>query len=155
MTEEATTSLEGLRIGDADDAAPAAEEPKPTVILVIGETRPQDHSVRAARPRRGGGAQRLHASVPHAGMAGSGKTTFMQRLNSHLHTQKRPGYIVNLDPAVTHVPYSPNIDIRDTVRRRAPRGGRAVLCSRLRGAPVCLTASFSPLPSASRSTTRT
>lgn len=50
-------------------------------------------------------------------MAGSGKTTFMQRLNSHLHTQKRPGYIVNLDPAVTHVPYSANIDIRDTVRR--------------------------------------
>ena len=25
-------------------------------------------------------------------------------------------YIINLDPAVTHVPYSPNIDIRDTVK---------------------------------------
>ncbi|ORY85423.1 hypothetical protein BCR35DRAFT_302912 [Leucosporidium creatinivorum] len=50
------------------------------------------------------------------GMAGSGKTTFMQRLNSYLHTSahKQP-YILNLDPAVTHLPFSANIDIRDTV----------------------------------------
>jgi GTPase SAR1 family protein len=48
-------------------------------------------------------------------MAGSGKTTFMQRLNMHVHEHKIPSYIVNLDPAVTYVPYSPNIDIRDTV----------------------------------------
>lgn len=51
-----------------------------------------------------------------AGMAGSGKTTLMQRINSHLHMKKTPGYIINLDPAVMKVPYSPNIDIRDTVR---------------------------------------
>jgi GTPase SAR1 family protein len=50
-----------------------------------------------------------------AGMAGSGKTTLMQRLNSHLHSQKTPPYIVNLDPAVTHMPFTANIDIRDTV----------------------------------------
>jgi len=49
------------------------------------------------------------------GMAGSGKTTLMQRLNAHLHQHEIPGYILNLDPAVTHVPYAPNIDIRDTV----------------------------------------
>ena len=49
-------------------------------------------------------------------MAGSGKTTLIQRINAHLHTQKRQGYIINLDPAVTHVPYGANIDIRDTVR---------------------------------------
>lgn len=49
------------------------------------------------------------------GMAGSGKTTLMQRLNSHLHSQKTPPYIVNLDPAVTHMPFNANIDIRDTV----------------------------------------
>eukprot|EP00891_Asterochloris_glomerata_P007346 jgi/Astpho2/7346/Aster-01940 len=48
-------------------------------------------------------------------MAGSGKTTLMQRLNAHLHAQKRPGYVLNLDPAVTDTPYEPNIDIRDTV----------------------------------------
>lgn len=39
----------------------------------------------------------------------------MQRLNSHLHTKGTPPYILNLDPAVTHMPYSANIDIRDTV----------------------------------------
>ena len=48
-------------------------------------------------------------------MAGSGKTTLMQRLNAHLHAQKKPGYVLNLDPAVTDTPYEPNIDIRDTV----------------------------------------
>eukprot|EP00967_Tisochrysis_lutea_P076722 scaffold103888_cov16-Tisochrysis_lutea.AAC.1 len=54
--------------------------------------------------------------LPLAGMAGSGKTTLIQRLHSHLHAQKRPPYIINMDPAVTHVPYNANIDIRDTVR---------------------------------------
>ena len=49
------------------------------------------------------------------GMAGSGKTTLMQRLNAHLHAQKKSGYVLNLDPAVTDTPYEPNIDIRDTV----------------------------------------
>lgn len=39
----------------------------------------------------------------------------MQRLNSYLHTQKTPPYILNLDPAVSHMPYEANIDIRDTV----------------------------------------
>ncbi|KAI9218017.1 hypothetical protein BC828DRAFT_350879 [Blastocladiella britannica] len=49
------------------------------------------------------------------GMAGSGKTTVMQRLHSHLHAAQARPYIVNLDPAVTHLPYTPNIDIRDAV----------------------------------------
>jgi GTPase SAR1 family protein len=46
---------------------------------------------------------------------GSGKTTFMQRLNSHLHAEKKPPYVINLDPAVMKVPFGPNIDIRDSV----------------------------------------
>lgn len=51
------------------------------------------------------------------GMAGSGKTTFVQRINSHLHalTPPKPPYVLNLDPAVTNLPYEANIDIRDTV----------------------------------------
>lgn len=49
------------------------------------------------------------------GMAGSGKTTFVQRLASHLHSVKNPPYLVNLDPACFEVPYPANIDIRDTV----------------------------------------
>ncbi|KAJ1915822.1 hypothetical protein H4219_004110 [Mycoemilia scoparia] len=49
------------------------------------------------------------------GMAGSGKTTFLQRLNADLHTKKRPPYVLNLDPAVSKLPFQPNIDIRDTI----------------------------------------
>ena len=49
------------------------------------------------------------------GMAGSGKTTFVQRLTSHLHSRGSPPYVVNLDPACREVPYPANIDIRDTV----------------------------------------
>ncbi len=56
------------------------------------------------------------------GMAGSGKTTFVQRLVSHLHTKKisdpemnKAPYVVNLDPACYEVPYPANVDIRDTV----------------------------------------
>jgi hypothetical protein len=48
-------------------------------------------------------------------MAGSGKTTFMQRLNAHMHERKIPAYSINLDPGVTKLPYGANIDIRDTV----------------------------------------
>lgn len=55
------------------------------------------------------------ASLLVIGMAGSGKTTFMQRLNSHLHAKKNPPYVINLDPAVLKVPYGCNIDIRDSV----------------------------------------
>ncbi|KII90383.1 hypothetical protein PLICRDRAFT_38900 [Plicaturopsis crispa FD-325 SS-3] len=51
------------------------------------------------------------------GMAGAGKSTFVQRINSYLHSQDppTPPYILNLDPAVTSVPFEANIDIRDTV----------------------------------------
>jgi GTPase SAR1 family protein len=51
------------------------------------------------------------------GMAGAGKSTFVQRINSYLHTLNPPSppYILNLDPAVTHIPFEANIDIRDTV----------------------------------------
>ena len=49
------------------------------------------------------------------GMAGSGKTTLMQRINAHVHQFKNPSYIINLDPAVYEIPYEANIDIRDTI----------------------------------------
>jgi GTPase SAR1 family protein len=39
----------------------------------------------------------------------------LQRLNAHLHAQKRPPYIVNLDPAVFKLPFECQIDIRDTI----------------------------------------
>nr|SVE77633.1 EOG090X072H [Daphnia lumholtzi] len=49
------------------------------------------------------------------GMAGSGKTTFVQQLTSRLHARNKPPYVINLDPACREVPYPVNIDIRDTV----------------------------------------
>lgn len=49
------------------------------------------------------------------GMAGSGKTTVMHRINLHMNERGLKGYFVNLDPAVRTVPFSANIDIRDTV----------------------------------------
>ena len=39
----------------------------------------------------------------------------MQRLLSECSTRGLPHYALNLDPAVTSLPYTPNIDIRDTV----------------------------------------
>lgn len=72
-------------------------------------------------------AQSQHAASPVCvvciGMAGSGKTTFMQRINAYLHekcsqspTKTAPPYVLNLDPAVRSVPFESNIDIRDSVK---------------------------------------
>ncbi|KAG8233422.1 hypothetical protein J437_LFUL013416 [Ladona fulva] len=49
------------------------------------------------------------------GMAGSGKTSLVSRLTTHLYTKKKKPYVINLDPACREVPYPANIDIRDTV----------------------------------------
>eukprot|EP00405_Crypthecodinium_cohnii_P037213 CAMPEP_0206547376 /NCGR_PEP_ID=MMETSP0325_2-20121206/13259_1 /ASSEMBLY_ACC=CAM_ASM_000347 /TAXON_ID=2866 /ORGANISM="Crypthecodinium cohnii, Strain Seligo" /LENGTH=490 /DNA_ID=CAMNT_0054046669 /DNA_START=22 /DNA_END=1496 /DNA_ORIENTATION=- len=49
------------------------------------------------------------------GMAGSGKTTWMNRMVFRLQAQKKRVYTVNLDPAVRNISYPVNIDIRDTV----------------------------------------
>jgi GTPase SAR1 family protein len=46
---------------------------------------------------------------------GSGKTTFMQRINNYLHVNKQRPYVLNLDPAVITVPFEANIDIRDSI----------------------------------------
>ncbi len=47
-------------------------------------------------------AHRRTPCVLVIGMAGSGKSSLVQRLVAHLHMQKRPPYVVNLDPAVHH-----------------------------------------------------
>uniref|UniRef100_A0AC35GC43 GPN-loop GTPase n=1 Tax=Panagrolaimus sp. PS1159 TaxID=55785 RepID=A0AC35GC43_9BILA len=49
------------------------------------------------------------------GMAGSGKSSFVQALTAHLHKDRNFPYVINLDPAVRKVIYPANIDIRDTV----------------------------------------
>ncbi|KAK6740545.1 hypothetical protein RB195_008792 [Necator americanus] len=55
-------------------------------------------------------------SILVLGMAGSGKTSFVQRLTAYLHARRTPPYVINLDPACANVPYPANIDIRDTVK---------------------------------------
>lgn len=49
------------------------------------------------------------------GMAGTGKTTFVNSLSSHLRKENSPPYIINLDPACRDVPYQANIDIRTSI----------------------------------------
>lgn len=63
------------------------------------------------------GEKKKPMTIITIGMAGAGKSTFVSRLNAYLRAREpsSPPYILNLDPAVTHVPYEPNIDIRDTV----------------------------------------
>jgi len=49
------------------------------------------------------------------GMAGSGKSTLVQRLTANLIKEEKQPYVLNLDPACLNVSYPCNIDIRDTV----------------------------------------
>uniref|UniRef100_A0A8C0N080 GPN-loop GTPase n=1 Tax=Canis lupus familiaris TaxID=9615 RepID=A0A8C0N080_CANLF len=70
----------------------------------------------AAPSPRASGGPRPPVCLLVLGMAGSGKTTFVQRLTGHLHSRGSPPYVVNLDPAVHEVPFPANIDIRDTVK---------------------------------------
>ncbi|KAJ1564100.1 hypothetical protein HK405_015846, partial [Cladochytrium tenue] len=69
----------------------------------------------AAGAAAAGGPKHEPAVILCIGMAGSGKTTFMQRLAASISSAKRRGYVVNLDPAVGQLPFGANIDIRDTV----------------------------------------
>lgn len=49
------------------------------------------------------------------GMAGTGKTTLVHRLQHYAYENGVASYFINLDPAVISVPYNANVDIRDTV----------------------------------------
>ncbi|KAG5183838.1 hypothetical protein JKP88DRAFT_208476 [Tribonema minus] len=62
-----------------------------------------------------GAARRKPVVCIVLGMAGSGKTTLLQRINLQMNSSDKQGYYINLDPAVTQVPFGANIDIRDTV----------------------------------------
>jgi len=50
------------------------------------------------------------------GMAGSGKTTFVQKLEEEIAEKNKESYLINLDPAVMDTLYEPNLDIKDTIK---------------------------------------
>ena len=59
----------------------------------------------------------MRYAVLVTGPAGSGKSTFSNALITHLHTSKRTGHLVNLDPAAASdsFEYEPTIDIKDLI----------------------------------------
>ncbi|CAJ1049948.1 GPN-loop GTPase 1 [Xyrichtys novacula] len=94
-------------MADATQSAAGSEE-------VLMEN-PESSAAGGGSGTPGAGARDKPVCLIVLGMAGSGKTTFVQRLTAHLHTLKTPPYVINLDPAVHEVPFPANIDIRDTV----------------------------------------
>jgi GTPase SAR1 family protein len=50
------------------------------------------------------------------GMAGSGKTTFVKKLEEEIVKNLKEAYIINMDPAVHDTLYEANLDIRDTIK---------------------------------------
>ena len=51
------------------------------------------------------------------GMAGSGKSTFLGRLQAYLmENYNSLPYMINLDPAVSFLPFSPSDDIREEIK---------------------------------------
>ncbi len=83
-------------------------------------------------------------------MAGSGKTSLMQRLIAHLSAESEPCYVLNMDPAVRTIPYEPNIDIRDTVNYKevmkqyglGPNGGNHRTCLSKSHMPAAIVTSL-------------
>jgi len=59
--------------------------------------------------------RKLTISLIILGMAGSGKTTFVKKLEEEIAKIDRESYIINMDPAVHDTLYEPNLDIRDTI----------------------------------------
>ncbi|CAI9715804.1 Hypothetical predicted protein [Octopus vulgaris] len=91
-------------MADASESSPSEKEEKMT---------PEDNdNVEGAE---GGASQVKPTCVIVLGMAGSGKSTFVQRLTGHLFMKNNAPYVINLDPAVLDVSFPANIDIRDTV----------------------------------------
>lgn len=80
----------------------------------VDSSDPPENSNESAQNSASNAGKKKPACIIVLGMAGSGKTTFVQRLVSILYNVGKP-YVINLDPACKEVPYPANIDIRDTV----------------------------------------
>ena len=122
-TKDIRENLSNMEIGDEGKEKPvsAAQTGKEDTSSGLGSTekpkmgQPTMNIGNQARLFKLGAPRKNPVACIILGMAGSGKTTLMQRINVHIHQNQLPSYIINLDPAVRSVPYGCNIDIRDTV----------------------------------------
>lgn len=105
------TDTEGERLQEEEENAAAGEHVRNGVERLALHDSPSspDHG----EPSSSGPKKPIIVIV--VGMAGSGKTTFLHRVVAHTQTAGIRGYVVNLDPAVLSLPFTANIDIRDTV----------------------------------------
>lgn len=110
---EAVTEAGEGRLASNDSHSTA--DPSASCPSTSDPPKPQE-STGAREKRQGAGGSRGKEPVCLLilGMAGSGKTSLVRRLDAHLNV-RRPHYTINLDPAVDSVPYISYIDIRDTV----------------------------------------
>lgn len=92
---------------DTDESVQGVPEP--------GSSSHKDASQRQDSDRKSGAAGKKSTCLIVMGMAGSGKTTFVQKLAEKLYEEDTPGYLINLDPACRDMPYPATIDIRDTI----------------------------------------
>ena len=60
--------------------------------------------------------RKLTVNLIILGMAGSGKTTFVRKLEEEIAKSDKESYIINMDPAVHDTLFEPNLDIRDTIK---------------------------------------
>jgi hypothetical protein len=121
--KEIQEDMSKMDIGDADKEKlnSAAPKVKEDTTSGLGSTekpkmgQPTMNIGNQARLFKLGAPRKNPVACIILGMAGSGKTTLMQRINVYIHQNQLASYIINLDPAVRSVPYGCNIDIRDTV----------------------------------------
>lgn len=119
--EDHSEDMEGAADTDSPSAATseqqAAESPGSDASSPSAPGPPQAQGSSGAREKEkqaGASTGKEPVCVLILGMAGSGKTSLLRRLDAHLNV-RRPHYTINLDPAVDSVPYVTYIDIRDTV----------------------------------------
>lgn len=79
------------------------------------KTEPPQSSSSASTSTKNIQNKNLPISCLVIGMAGSGKTTLMQRINNYVTEKNLSSYFLNLDPAVLETGFEANIDIRETV----------------------------------------
>lgn len=99
-----------------DRISAASEPPSQGASSHTASNSDQQAQATGASPKQQAGGSRGNEPVCLLvlGMAGSGKTSLLRRLDAHLNVRRRH-YAINLDPAVDSVPYVSYIDIRDTV----------------------------------------